>query len=72
MKNKKEPIMKGKKKVTKIEEPIKVEKEKQLLASEHARENGKNPLDFKWWDTKEGLMTKVRYEEIEKTIYGGK
>ena len=47
----------------------KKEIKKLLKASEWAREDGKNPLDFKWWDTNEKLIEKKRYEEIKKKIY---
>ena len=47
-------------------------KTKKMLASEFAKENNREEFNFKWWDTKEGLITIERYKEIEKLIYGGK
>lgn len=45
------------------------EKEKLLKAGEWAREEGKNPLDFVWWDKNENVITNERYNEIKKQIY---
>ena len=47
-------------------------RDRRMLPSEFAREQGKDFHNFLWWDTNRGKVNFTEYKEIEKEIYGGR